>query len=147
MTEEGATKSRPVSEGTLVVVCSGTKEAVGLPGILAIDACIHDGIIGLVDIDPSCRAEWLYYLFFQFQTFMNAAATHGGTFVNLTTDIVKGIELALPPLEFQDEFIAKMRVLESSISEALNQFNLDKTVFQQLRETLLFHPLEVQTLA
>ena len=41
LTEEGAKKSRPVPAGTFVLVCSGTKEAVGLPGLLAVDACIH----------------------------------------------------------------------------------------------------------
>jgi type I restriction enzyme S subunit len=63
LTEEGSKLSRPVTMGTLVLVCSGTPQQVGLPGILASDACIHDGIIGLVDIAEDCRTEWLFHLF------------------------------------------------------------------------------------
>lgn len=117
LTEEGSKLSRPVPKGTLILVCSGTPQQVGLPGILAIDSCIHDGIIGLVDIDAQCRSEWLFYLFSFSQTFMDSAATHGGTFVNLTTDIVKGIQLGLPPLAVQDQHISRLLKIENAIQQ------------------------------
>ncbi|MDX8406222.1 MAG: restriction endonuclease subunit S [Mariprofundus sp.] len=132
LTDMGAEKSRPVPKGTLVVVCSGTDKAVGLPGILSINACIHDGIIGLIDIDKSCRTEWLFYVFNYFQSFMNAAATHGGTFVNLTTDIVKGIEFALPPMDVQDEFIRTMNTFEKNLDNQETQISFDRGVLSSL---------------
>ncbi len=115
LTDEGSKLSRPVSQGTLILVCSGTPQQVGLPGIMAVNACIHDGIIGLVDISPDCRTEWLFHLFRFSQAFMDSAATHGGTFVNLTTDIVKGIQFGLPSLAVQDACIERFGVLESCI--------------------------------
>ncbi len=118
LTEEGRKLSRPVPKGTLVLVCSGTPQQVGLPGILATDACIHDGIIALTEIDQRCRTEWLFHLFSFSQSFMDTTATHGGTFVNLTTDIVKGMQLGLPPLAIQDEYIGRLSLLERAISQS-----------------------------
>ena len=137
LTESGAEKSRPVPAGTLVVVCSGTKAAVGLPGILAIDACIHDGIIGLVEIDARCHPDWLYYLFTFFQTFLDAAATHGGTFVNLTTDIVKGIQIAVPPLNTQMKFIDRMREIDECVSQTAAQIHRDSALLTRVGHSLL----------
>tara|TARA_R110002111_G_scaffold248775_3_gene312598 strand:+ start:5554 stop:6816 length:1263 start_codon:yes stop_codon:yes gene_type:complete len=137
LTEEGEKKSRPVPAGTFVLVCSGGTESVGLPGIMKIDACIHDGIIGLTDILSSCEPEWLFYIFTFFQTFLNSAATHGGTFVNLTTDIVKGIQIALPPPEFQVSFIKRMRKLDDSINRTRQQLELDKNLLKKIGDYIL----------
>jgi len=117
LTEDGSKLSRPVKRGAFVLVCSGTPQQVGLPGIMSTDACIHDGIIGLVDIAEDCRTEWLFHLFRFSQAFMNSAATHGGTFVNLTTDIVKGIQFGLPSIEIQDGFIARFAEYETAVAQ------------------------------
>lgn len=137
LTEEGAEKSRPVPAGTFVLVCSGTKEAVGLPGLLAVDACIHDGIIALTEISDSCEPEWLFYMFTFFQTFLDAAATHGGTFVNLTTDIVRGVQVALPPLDFQVSFIKRMRLLDECIRSTMNQVEEDAQLLKAIGNQVL----------
>jgi type I restriction enzyme, S subunit len=116
LTKEGCKLSRPVPQGTLVLVCSGTPQQVGLPGILTKDACIHDGIIALTEIDKRCRTSWLFHLFSFSQAFMDSAATHGGTFVNLTTDIVKGIQLYLPSVTVQDGYIKQVSQIEGNRS-------------------------------
>lgn len=41
LTDEGAKKSRLLKKGSIVLSCSGTR--VAIPGILGVDACIHDG--------------------------------------------------------------------------------------------------------
>ena len=61
LTEEGAKLSRPVSVGTLVIVCSGN---VGIPSILTIDACIHDGLLALTNVRNNLSSEYLYYEFY-----------------------------------------------------------------------------------
>jgi type I restriction enzyme, S subunit len=58
LTEEGAKKSRPMSKGSVVMAVSG---AVGLPSILAVDACIHDGFVGFRKLDPSILPAFLYH--------------------------------------------------------------------------------------
>ena len=136
LTEEGSKLSRPVTRGTLVLVCSGTPQQVGLPGILATDACIHDGIIGLVDIAEDCRNDWLFHLFRFSQSFMDSAATHGGTFVNLTTDIVKGIQFGLPSLEIQDACIARFAKLELGIASCEASIESDRKIQQSFLNSI-----------
>ena len=59
LTEEGALKSRPVPKGTLTIQVSGNP---GMPAILAVDACIHDGFAALVEINrESISTEYLYF--------------------------------------------------------------------------------------
>ena len=98
LTVEGAEKSRPMPAGSLTLVCSGT---VGVPAILAVDACIHDGFLGLKTDGSLCDIEFLYYAFSHLQHRFNSAATHGGIFTNLTTTIVKEFRTSLPPLPEQ----------------------------------------------
>ncbi|MEG1422172.1 MAG: restriction endonuclease subunit S [Citrobacter sp.] len=93
LTEAGAKLSRPCSKGTLTLVCSGT---VGVPSILAVDACIHDGFLGLSKVNKSISIDYLYHFFTTQQEKFNNSATHGGVFTNLTTDGVKEFLLALP---------------------------------------------------
>jgi type I restriction enzyme S subunit len=97
LTVEGAKLSRPCKKGTLTVVCSGTPTVVGLPSILAVDACIHDGMLGLVHLSPSVESEYLFYRLTDLQEQLHAAATHGGTFVNLTTKGFGAFKIAVPP--------------------------------------------------
>lgn len=117
LTEEGAKKSRLKEKGTLVIVCSGTPGTVGKPSFLDFPACIHDGIISLDDIDETVvRKEYLYYLLLLNQRQIFNLATHGGTFVNLTTKIVKSMRYVFPELSYQDEVISALNVLEEQSS-------------------------------
>ncbi len=83
LTELGAKQSRPMLQGDVVIAVSG---APGLPAILAHDACIHDGFVGLRDLDKRrVDAEFLY----AYLTFIRAASNSravGAIFKNLTTD-------------------------------------------------------------
>ncbi|MDX5977942.1 restriction endonuclease subunit S [Vreelandella alkaliphila] len=113
LTEEGAKKSRLKEKGTLVIVCSGTPGTVGKPSFLDFSACIHDGIISLDNIDESIvRKEYLYYLLLLNQRQIFNLATHGGTFVNLTTSIVKKMSYIFPELSYQDHVIKSFQELE-----------------------------------
>lgn len=98
LTKAGAKLSRPCKPGTLTVVCSGTPTVVGLPSILTVDACIHDGMLALVQLEKSVEPEFLFYALTILQEKLHAAATHGGTFVNLTTTGFGDFTLALPPI-------------------------------------------------
>jgi type I restriction enzyme S subunit len=136
LTVEGAKLSRPCKRGTLTVVCSGTPTVVGLPSILAVDACIHDGMLGLVRISGSAEPEYLFYRLTSLQEHLHASATHGGTFVNLTTTGFGDFRIALPSLPEQhaiatalsdvdgllgglDRLIAKKRDLKQAAMQQL----------------------------
>ena len=93
LTEAGAKLSRPCVAGTLTLVCSGV---VGVPSILAVDACIHDGFLGITKVDKSVLIDYLYHFFTTQQEKLNNSATHGGVFTNLTTDGVRDFIIAIP---------------------------------------------------
>lgn len=94
LTEAGAKLSRPLEAGTVVVVCSG---CVGTPAILAVDACIHDGILGLPDLECDVDPDYLYFALLAAQSEFQRVTTKGGIWNNLTTTILKEFPISLPP--------------------------------------------------
>tara|TARA_Y100001968_G_scaffold217821_1_gene200403 strand:- start:198 stop:1382 length:1185 start_codon:yes stop_codon:yes gene_type:complete len=110
LTKEGAKLSRPVPAGTLTIVCSGV---VGVPSILSVPACIHDGFLAIKDISKSCLKEYLYYYFKPLQSRLDSSATHGGIFTNLTTEILKSFPVMLPSLGKQKEICEILNTIDS----------------------------------
>lgn len=98
LTEEGAKLSRPMPKGTLTIVCSGD---VGTPSFLAVDACIHDGFLAVVDVNEECELDYLYEVFEFLKVRLERSATHGGVFTNLTTEILRKFQFLLPTLPEQ----------------------------------------------
>jgi type I restriction enzyme S subunit len=136
LTREGAKLSRPLKKGSLTVVCSGTPRAVGVPSILGIDACIHDGFLGLTNITAECSVEFLYYNLLPLQGLLDSSATHGGIFTNLTTEIMKEFPIVVPPLCDQikiSEILSSLDSTSSSINQKLSQTqSLKKSLMQDL---------------
>jgi type I restriction enzyme S subunit len=97
-------------------VCSGTPTVVGLPSILAVDACIHDGMLGLVHLSPSVEPEYLFYRLTDLQEQLHAAATHGGTFVNLTTKGFGAFTIAIPPPPEQSAIVTALSDVDELLS-------------------------------
>lgn len=131
LTDEGAKQSRLCKKGTLTVICSGTPSAVGLPALLAVDACIHDGILGLVQIEKETSAEFLFHQLSSLQQRLHAAATHGGTFVNLTTEALRAFKIALPPTKTEQEAISKALSDTDAFIESLEQLVVKKRQIKQ----------------
>ena len=104
LTEEGAAKSRPMKNGDVVITVSGDP---GLPTILAVDACIHDGFVGLRNINENVNREYLYLNLLQ-QHSTNGEQSVGAVFRNLTTHQVKGFKIPLPPFETQRTIVAEL---------------------------------------
>lgn len=115
LTEAGAKLSRPMPAGSFVVVCSGT---VGVPAMLAVDACIHDGFLGLKNISKDCDKEFLFYCFSFLKSKFDSAATHGGVFTNLTTSIMNEFTVALPPIGEQKGIVAILSSVDEAIDKA-----------------------------
>ena len=63
LTEEGSKKSRPMLKGDLIIAVSGNP---GEPTILCVDACIHDGFVGLRELDITKVYTPYLYRFFKF---------------------------------------------------------------------------------
>ena len=134
LTPEGAKLSRPMSKGGLTIVCSGT---VGVPSILGVDACIHDGFLGLVDISNQCTTEFLYYAFLPLQGKFDSSATHGGVFTNLTTEILKEFIVGIPPLGEQREIVRHISSLDGHLNAQINKLSQTQSLKKSLMQDLL----------
>jgi type I restriction enzyme S subunit len=120
LTVEGAKRSRPCKKGTLTIVCSGT---VGIPSFLAVDACIHDGFLALVDINKKYVSEdYLYHQLMRLRDKFEISATHGGVFTNLTTSILYDFQTPLPPLPEQQAIATALSDVDALIT------SLDKLI-------------------
>jgi type I restriction enzyme, S subunit len=133
LTEEGAKLSRFMPKNTLVMICSGD---VGVPSILAVDACVHDGFLAFPYLSDNCDIDYLYYIFDSLHQRFNSSATHGGIFTNLTTTIIKEFQIPLPPLPEQQKIAkilstvdAKIEVIDQQITETQE---LKKGLMQRL---------------
>jgi type I restriction enzyme M protein len=115
LTEEGSKKSRPMLAGSVVMAVSGNP---GLPAILQVDACIHDGFVGFRDLDSTrLLPEFLYYVLLANKE-SNKAQSVGAVFMNLTTDQIRAFLIPLPPLEIQHQIVAEIEGYQKIIEGA-----------------------------
>ncbi len=120
LTVEGAKKSRPMHKGEVVMAVSG---AVGLPAILAIDACIHDGFVGFRSLDDAVSPEFFYNFLAAFRRHSIGQAV-GATFQNLKTDQIRDWMVPIPPPDLQSRFqktANDLRGLETQQSAATDK--------------------------
>jgi type I restriction enzyme, S subunit len=124
LSELGKSLSVGLEPGALFLSIAGS---VGKPMITAIKACIHDGFVYFPDL-PSGN-KYLYYVFESAQPFLGLGKF--GTQLNLNTDTVGSVKIALPPLSEQhqianfldwktgqiDALIAKKRLLLDKLKE------------------------------
>jgi len=103
LTEEGAKKSRSMKKGELVVAVSGDP---GEPSILNVNACIHDGFVGLRDLDEQKVYTPYLYRFFKFNKLVNKSQAVGAIYKNLNTTQIKALKIPLPPIDTQKKIAA-----------------------------------------
>ena len=120
LTEEGAKKSRPMKKGDVVIAVSGDP---GRPCILAVDACIHDGFVGLRNLDESKILKSYLFCYLNYFKLVNKRNAVGAIFQNLTTDQIKKIEI--PEISIHEQI---------SIVKVLNKA---ETLITQRKESIL----------
>ncbi len=90
----------------------------GRPYIMNIEACIHDGWLTLIDINPDVNKDYLYYIISSSvvkEQFENFAI--GSTVKNLNIEIVNKVKIPLPSIHIQEEIVAEMEVKENFIKQ------------------------------
>lgn len=128
--QDGADRSVKVLKGTLILSNSATP---GIPKIMGIDACVHDGWL-ILDELKNIEQDYLYYFLLNKREQLAKQAT-GSVFNNLKTVTVKNFEINLPPLNSQREAadillsIDKKIELNRKINEMLEQ--IGKTLFKK----------------
>lgn len=96
---EGLKKSRMVYSGDFLLTNS---MSFGRPYILKLDGCIHDGWLVLSPRDGNVHPDFFYYLLGSgnlYNEFTRRAA--GAVVKNLNSDLVRGVQIPLPPLAEQ----------------------------------------------
>jgi len=112
LTELGATKSRPMKKGEVIITVSGNP---GLPTILATDACIHDGFVGLRDLNKDVLPEYLYFALLALHS-QHGSLSIGAVFKNLTTDQIREFKIALPPLSTQQAIVTEIEAEQTLVA-------------------------------
>lgn len=138
LTLEGAELSRPCPAGTLTIVCSG---AIGVVSFLAVDACIHDGFLALVDVDETIATkDFLFHVLGTLGEQFQKGATHGGVFTNLTTAGIKEFEVSCPNVDEQSRIVEFLNSLDDLIhgqTQRLDELGAHKKgLMQQLFPSL-----------
>lgn len=125
---EGVRKSRMVYKGDFIL---SNSMSFGRPYIMGVDGCIHDGWLVLRDKDNVFDKTYLYYYLgssYVYQEFKRLAV--GGVVNNLNSELVRGVRVAIPALNIQQDFASKIEVIEKqkeliaqSIKETETLFN------------------------
>ncbi|MDE6586098.1 MAG: restriction endonuclease subunit S [Clostridia bacterium] len=122
---EGIKHSVIVNPEDLIISNSATP---GLPKIMKIKACIHDGWLVFSNYRGISR-DYLYYTFVNIRNRLVNQA-NGSVFQNLKTDIVKDFEIEVPTLAVQAQIVEVLNKIDEKIevNVAINN-NLQQQVF------------------
>ena len=116
VTPEGAAKSRRVKPGDFIL---SNSMSFGRPYIMATEGCIHDGWLLLRDTSDQLDRDFLYSILGSkpvIEQFERSAT--GGVVNNLNSEIVRGVQIPLPPLEVQKEIVAEIEGYQKVIDGA-----------------------------
>lgn len=126
LTEEGAANSRTIRSGTLVLTNSGA--TLGVPKILAVTGCANDGIVAFEGLSKDADKFFLYYYLRSLTENLRDRIKQGSGQPNLNTDIVKSLNVPLPPLPEQaaiaaylNEATAKLDALVGKVEGAIER--------------------------
>ena len=129
---EGMKKSRFVHKGDFIL---SNSMSFGRPYILQVDGCIHDGWLVLHDNDDIFNKDFLYYYLSSpstYNTFKKLAV--GGVVNNLNSQLVRGVNVSIPPITDQQRIVAELDCLNEMI--AVKQQQLKE--FDKLAQSIFY---------
>ena len=128
---EGVSSSRTVTEGMMIVSNSASP---GLPMIMKITACVHDGWL-IIDNYKRVTQEYMYYHFLSERQSL-VSSSNGSVFNNLKTDIVKAHPVIIPDEEtmktITQQFCKFNRIIERNAKEINSLIDLQGNLLSQL---------------
>ena len=131
ITPEGAAKSRRVKPGDFIL---SNSMSFGRPYIMATEGCIHDGWLLLSDTSDQLDRDFLYLILGSKPVLAQfARSATGGVVNNLNSEIVRGVQIPLPPLEVQKEIVAEIEGYQKVITGA-------RAVLDNYRPHIPIHP-------
>jgi type I restriction enzyme S subunit len=127
-TELAIMKSRFIRKGTLVMSNSAT---VGIPKILNIDGCVHDGWLVFDDYKLITRNYLFFILNNNLSRFISYA--DGSVQKNLNTEILKSLTFIVPEIDV----ISKFDLFSQIIFDKLLSNEIENQTLAMIRDTLL----------
>ena len=131
---EGMKKSRFVHKGDFIL---SNSMSFGRPYILAVDGCIHDGWLVIHDDNNRFDKNYLYYYLGSpniYNEFKRLAV--GGVVNNLNSELVRSVNVCIPPLEEQERIVAELDCLSGVIEKKKQQLKeldaLAQSIFYQM---------------
>ena len=115
---EGIQNSRTVTKGMMIVSNSASP---GLPMIMEITACVHDGWLIIDDYDCVTQ-EFMYYHFLNERQSL-ISSSNGSVFNNLKIDIVKSHPIIIPDEETMTKVTQQFRRLNKAIKQNAKEIN------------------------
>lgn len=125
--EYGASYSRYLPAGTVIVAASGT---LGYTQLLGVPGCVHDGWLYLTELNGVDK-DYLYYtLQWTVRHFYNSA--YGAAIQNINTEIMRATEIPLPPLPIQKKIAAVLSAYDDLIENNERRIKILEEIAQNL---------------
>ena len=140
LTEEGATRSRFIESGDLLLTNSGA--TLGVPKISHIKACMNDGV-AVLRLFHSVPLNDFAYLYLHSQTDAFRRVNQGMGQPNLNTPIIAGWFFPLPPLAEQHRIVAKVDELMAVCDRLEAQLTTAQAESSRLLESVLHNALTI----
>ncbi len=125
--EYGASFSRLLPKGSLIVAASGT---LGYTQMLGIDGCIHDGWLYLTNFKEADK-DFLFYLFKYRQVYF-ANQAYGAAIQNVNTTILRDMEVSLPPFPTQHRIASILSTYDDLIENNTRRIQILEEMAQRL---------------
>ncbi|MET4902924.1 restriction endonuclease subunit S [Paenarthrobacter sp. CC6] len=115
VTADGAAKSRRVCPGDFVL---SNSMSFGRPYISKIEGYIHDGWLAISEFQESFVSDYLYYLLRSAPIQQEFARRAGsGTVKNLNAEIVRSIEIPVPPRKTQERVVELLDKFDALVND------------------------------
>ena len=137
---EGVKKSRMVYKGDFIL---SNSMSFGKPYILGIDGCIHDGWLVLRDSNNLFDKSFLYYYLGSpniYREFKRLAV--GGVVNNLNSELVRGVNVVIPPLPEQEKIVAELDCLSGIIEKKKQQLKEYDALAQSIFYEMFGNPFD-----
>ncbi|WP_341325847.1 restriction endonuclease subunit S [Methylotuvimicrobium sp. KM2] len=132
---EGIRRSRLVHDGDFLL---SNSMSFGRPYIMRTSGCIHDGWLVLGNISESLNHDYLYYFLGSpeaYQQFDDRAS--GSTVRNLNIDLVRSVQILVPPIEDQKRIVAILDEAFAGIDTAIANTEKNLANARELFESYL----------
>jgi restriction endonuclease S subunit len=128
--EEGLKKTRLLPKGSLIFANCGV--SLGFARIIQFEGCIHDGWLAFSELDNTVLNELFLLKALNSITRYFRETAPDGTQPNLNSAIMKNFNVILPPIDLQNRFEVRLKVLIKQKAQAQESLVKAEELFNSL---------------